>query len=75
MDGLLLWLGRAAGFGGLLLCVVAVVLRLLGRFYLGTFQLGTLLQAGIAAIAAACFLLLLVTTAHGHVDGSKRARE
>lgn len=75
MDSLLLWLGRATGLGGIVLCVVAVVLRLLGRFYLGTFQLGTLLQAGIAAVVVACFFLLLVGTANSRAGGSTRSRE
>ncbi len=60
MEKLLLWLGRVAGIGGLVLCLVAAMLRLRGDFYLGTLQLVTLLQAGIAGIVIGCFLLLLV---------------
>ncbi|MBE2259244.1 MAG: hypothetical protein H6942_14920 [Candidatus Accumulibacter sp.] len=59
MDGLLLLLGRAAGVGGVVMCIVAAAMRLLGNYYLGTLQLGTLLQAGIAGVAIGCFLLLL----------------
>jgi len=60
MDGLLLLLGRVAGIGGLGLCIVAAVMRFLGNFYLGTFQLTTLLQAGIGGVVIGCFFLLLV---------------
>lgn len=60
MEKLLLLLGRVAGIGGLVLCLVAAMLRLRGDFYLGTLQLVTLLQAGIAGIVIGCFLLLLV---------------
>ncbi|WP_313953963.1 hypothetical protein [Accumulibacter sp.] len=60
MDGLLLLLGRALGVGGLVLCVVAGVVRLAGNYYLGSFALATLLQAGVAAVVVGCFFLLLV---------------
>ena len=71
MDVLLLLLGRAAGFAGVLLCVVAVVARVLGNYWLAGFQLGTLMQAGIAGVAIGCFLLLV---AQGRSDGSLRSR-
>ncbi|WP_291986808.1 hypothetical protein [Candidatus Accumulibacter sp. ACC007] len=71
MDGLLLLLGRAVGFAGLLLCVVSAVARLLGNYWLAGFQLGTLLQAGIAAVVIGCFLLLV---AQGGAGGSGRLR-
>lgn len=65
MNVLLLWLGRAAGLGGGLLCLVALAVRATGRFWLAGFQLGTLLQAGTAAMAfaALCFLAWLVENA------------
>ncbi|WP_300454032.1 hypothetical protein [Accumulibacter sp.] len=63
MQTLFLWLGRLAGIGGLALCAFAAITRLLGQFYVGTLQVGTLLQAGVAAIVIACFFLLLVLVA------------
>ena len=65
-------LGRVAGIGGLGLCLVALVARLLGIFYLGTLQVGTLLQGGIGAIVIACFFLLLVLVAQGRAERSLR---
>lgn len=68
MDNLLVLLGRVAGIGGALLCVAAVAVRLAGHYYLGIFQLGTVLQAGVAAIVVGCFFLLLALTARGKTD-------
>lgn len=62
MNELLLWIGRAAGVGGVLLCGVAAVLRLSGHYWLGSFQVGTLLQAGIAAMVAGCLCFLVMLT-------------
>ena len=62
MDNLLLWMARAAGVSGVLLCVVAVVARLNGQYLLGGFQVGTLFQAGIAAMIAGCLCFLVVLT-------------
>ncbi len=59
MEGLLLLLGRLTGLGGVLLCLVAGITRLLGSYYLGAFQLASLMQAGVAIVVFACFLLLL----------------
>jgi hypothetical protein len=52
------WAGRILGIVGLVLCAVAVLGRISGHYTLGGFQVGTVLIAGIAALAAACFLLL-----------------
>ena len=60
MNNLLLWLGRLAGVVGLALIVAAVGLRLTGAYWLGGFQVGTMLLGGTAALAAGCFALLLV---------------
>lgn len=62
MNSLLLLVGRLAGAAGLLLCIVAFGVRLTGVYFLGGFQLGTLLLAGIAAMIAGCFCLLLTLT-------------
>ncbi len=69
MEALLLLLGRAAGIGGLLVCIAAVAVRLAGNYYLGGFQLATLLQGGVTAIVVGCFFLLLAITAQ--VDGRR----
>lgn len=58
MKGLLLWLGRIAGVGGALVCALSVFARLKGDYFLGGFQVGTLLQAGTAAMTFACLCLL-----------------
>lgn len=71
MDGFLLLLGRAVGFAGVLLCVIAGVARLIGNFWLAGFELGTLLQAGIAGVGIGCFLLLV---AQGRTEASVRSR-
>ena len=62
MNDLWLLLGRLAGGIGLLLCVVGAAARVTGHFWVGSFQTGTLLSGGIAALAAGCFFLLLVAT-------------
>lgn len=62
MEDLLLWIGRIAGIGGVLLCAVAVVARFSGHYLLGAFQVGTLFQAGIAAMIAGCLCFLVVVT-------------
>lgn len=75
MDTFLLLLGRVAGIGGLLLCSIAAVLRLAGNYYLGTFQLATVLQGGMAATVVGCFLLLLSLTTPGKANRSLRSPE
>ncbi|NMG74930.1 hypothetical protein [Aromatoleum diolicum] len=60
MDQLLLLAGRIAGIVGLVLCGTAGAVRLAGHFWMGGFQLATLLQGGIAALVAACFFMLWV---------------
>ena len=48
MNELLLWLGRVAGLGGLLLCLVALGSRFSGSHWVAGFQVGTLLQGAMA---------------------------
>ncbi len=60
MNKLLLWTGRSAGVVGVLLCVVSVVLRAAGKFVAGGFQVGTLLQAGMAMMILGCLAYLAV---------------
>jgi len=54
METLLLWIGRLAGISGVLLTIVAFGSRAAGIFFPGGFQVGTILQAGIAAMLVGC---------------------
>ncbi len=54
METLLLWVGRLAGLTGVLLTVIAFGSRVTGNFFPGGFQVGTILQAGIAAMVLGC---------------------
>lgn len=51
MIELLLWLGRLAGLLGLDAAGAALALRAAGVWHVGSVQIGTLLQGGIAALA------------------------
>ncbi len=62
METLLLWIGRLAGLAGVLVCAVAVVVRLSGAYWLAGFQVGTLLLAGMAAMLMGCLSLLMLLT-------------
>lgn len=50
---------RAAGFLGILVCIVAVGTRLTGSYYLAGIEAGSVLQGAIAATVIGGFLLLL----------------
>ena len=63
METSLLWIGRLAGGVGVLMCLIAVGARLTGAFWIGGFQAGTLLQAGMAAMILGCLAHLVVLTA------------
>jgi hypothetical protein len=65
MNTFMLWIGRVSAAVGALLCIVAVALRISGRFFFGSFQVVTLLTAGIAVMVAACVCLLLVLSNRG----------
>jgi hypothetical protein len=54
MENLLLWVGRLAGLIGVVLCAGAFIGRLTGTWNLGGFQIGTVLQAGIAGMLLGC---------------------
>lgn len=60
MDKLLELLGNIVGVVGVLLCVVAGVMRLTGKHMSGGFESLTLFQGGMAAMIFACLCLLLV---------------
>ncbi|MEO7150112.1 MAG: hypothetical protein ABIX46_00140 [Burkholderiaceae bacterium] len=54
MNNLLLWIGRSAGLAGALVCVIAVLTRLSGTFWLAGLQVTTWLLAGMALMLGAC---------------------
>ena len=54
METLLRWVGRLGGAAGVVLCAVAVLMRLRGVYNVAGFQIGTLLLAGIAAMMVGC---------------------
>jgi hypothetical protein len=54
VDTLLRWIGRLGGAAGIVLCAVAVLMRLRGVYNFAGFQIGTLLLAGIAAMMVGC---------------------
>ena len=60
MNDLLLWLGRVAGVVGALLCVAAIAMR--GQYWMGGYQVGTLLLAGSAAMVGGCLCFLWILT-------------
>jgi len=60
MNEIRLMVGHLAGRLGLLVCAVAVVIRLLGHYSLFGFSTTALLQVGIAGLLIGCFELLLV---------------
>jgi hypothetical protein len=62
METLLLWAGRLAALAGVVICACAVYGRMTGTYYLGGFQVGTLLQAGTVVLLVACVCLLMVLT-------------
>jgi hypothetical protein len=54
MQALLMWIGRLAGIVGVVVVGVAAIGRLDGVYRLGGFEVGTILQAGMAAILIGC---------------------
>lgn len=62
MDRMMLLAGRALGLMGLAACAIAIIARVAGNFWIRGFELGSLLQVGIAGIAAGCFLMLWLLT-------------
>jgi len=59
MDGALLWLGRTFGMIGVLVCTIALLVRLSGSYTFAGFAIGTLFLGGTAAMVAGCLCLLL----------------
>jgi hypothetical protein len=54
MQGVLIWIARLAGIGGVLAMLFAVLVRLSGDYWFGGFQVGTILQAGMAVTLVGC---------------------
>lgn len=55
---MLLKLGWLSGIVGVLFCIAGVGVRLTGEYWIAGFQVGTLLQAGIAGLVFGCFCML-----------------
>ncbi|MES1982255.1 MAG: hypothetical protein V4443_07250 [Pseudomonadota bacterium] len=68
MNKLMLWMGYIAGAGGALLSVTAGAARLLDIYWLGGFQLGTLLLMGIAAMTLGCWCFLAVLVQRSRIS-------
>ena len=68
MNSVLLLAGRLAGAGGVLLCLVAIALRLMGHYFVGGFQIGSMLQAGMAGMLAGCFFFLASMTSGSQAE-------
>jgi hypothetical protein len=65
MESMILrWLGRLAAVAGVLLSAVSGILRLLGHYWVGGFQAGTLLLGGIALMVFACLCYLILIERH-----------
>jgi hypothetical protein len=60
MEFVLIALGRLAGLAGVVVCGVAGFARLGGAYWLGGFQLTTLLQVGVALMVLGCLCFLAV---------------
>jgi hypothetical protein len=60
MNELLRWTGRMAGAVGVLLCLVSCAARVAGVWTIAGFQIGTMLQGGIAAMVLACLAYLVI---------------
>ena len=54
MNNLLLWIGRVAGISGALVCLIAVLVRVSGNYWLAGLQVTTWLLGGMALMLGAC---------------------
>lgn len=62
MESILLTVGRWAGTAGVLVTLAAAVGRLVGRYWIGGYQTGTVLLAGMALMLIGCLGFLAVLT-------------
>jgi len=51
---LLLWVGRIGGGVGVIVCAIAILMRMRGVYNFAGFQIGTLLLGGVAAMVLGC---------------------
>ena len=65
MRRILVWAARLAAAAGIAVMALAAVVRLSGDYWLGGFQVGTLLEVGMALTLVAClgYLAALVERA------------
>lgn len=54
MQTMLILIARLAGLAGVALCAVAFVVRLTGTWTIGSVQVGSALQAGMAGMLLGC---------------------
>ena len=54
MQRLLLWIGRIGGVVGVIVCAIAILMRMRGVYNFAGFQIGTLLLGGVAAMVLGC---------------------
>jgi hypothetical protein len=55
-----MWIARLAGVLGVVSTAVSIGARLGGAYWLGAFQTGTVLQAGMAAMLVACLAYMVI---------------
>lgn len=60
MQNLLFWIARIAGIAGVGVMALAVLARVAGAYWLAGFQVGTVLQGGIASTLVACLLYVAI---------------
>ena len=54
MQTMLILIARLAGLAGVALCAVAFIVRLTGTWTIGSVQVGSMLQAGMAGMLLGC---------------------
>ena len=69
MKSALVWIGRVAGAIGVAICALGSVARVTGHYTVGSYQVGTLLLAGTAAMVAGCLALVWALSSR---DGQDR---
>jgi hypothetical protein len=62
VDKLAFLIARASAVVGVVLTLVAVLARLGGRHFVGSFESATLLEGGVAAMVLACLAYLAILT-------------
>ena len=54
MHAMLIWIARIAGLAGVALCAVAFLARAANVWNIGSFNIGAILQAGLAGMLLGC---------------------